>query len=159
MPLSACRQMVPHLEACSRHCSMEECSQCCLQLAIGMRCDNNMQPTCSCPPAWPPCLHSATTTPFHHAVARTPTDLSTRNHHTAHSQALISMTALSISVATQRRQAAAAAAAAATKWPPIKKIAFGSCTAYDLRPQRVWVDGVIPAAPDAWVWLGDMAYM
>jgi hypothetical protein len=27
------------------------------------------------------------------------------------------------------------------------------------RPQRVWTEGVIPANPDAWVWLGDMVYM
>jgi alkaline phosphatase D len=86
--------------------------------------------------------------------------------------------------------------------PPIykhvSKVAFGSCTAYDLRPQPIWtevgyashpippcihrtlacpltldrnlcspnrtscpppVQGVIPAKPDAWVWLGDLAYV
>eukprot|EP00249_Psilotum_nudum_P012012 c23529_g1_i1 orf=105-1763(+) len=39
------------------------------------------------------------------------------------------------------------------------KIAFGSSTSYDYRPQPVWVHGVIPSNPDAWIWLGDMAYM
>lgn len=41
----------------------------------------------------------------------------------------------------------------------ISKIAFGSCTSYDLRPQPVWTQGVIAAQPDAWIWVGDMAYM
>ncbi|BFI29582.1 hypothetical protein AXG93_3242s1330 [Marchantia polymorpha subsp. ruderalis] len=41
----------------------------------------------------------------------------------------------------------------------VSKIAFGSCTAYDYSPQPVWVHGVIPSEPDAWIWLGDMAYM
>ncbi|GFR47159.1 hypothetical protein Agub_g8850 [Astrephomene gubernaculifera] len=42
---------------------------------------------------------------------------------------------------------------------PTRRIAFGSCTSYDLRPQPVWAEGVIPAQPDAWIWLGDMAYL
>ena len=41
----------------------------------------------------------------------------------------------------------------------VSKIAFGSCTSYDMRPQPVWTNGVIPSAPDAWIWAGDMAYM
>ncbi|KAL3684029.1 hypothetical protein R1sor_002051 [Riccia sorocarpa] len=41
----------------------------------------------------------------------------------------------------------------------VSKIAFGSCTAYDYSAQPVWVHGVIPSNPDAWIWLGDMAYM
>eukprot|EP00879_Flechtneria_rotunda_P012305 GHRR01012852.1.p1 GENE.GHRR01012852.1~~GHRR01012852.1.p1 ORF type:complete len:325 (+),score=82.73 GHRR01012852.1:519-1493(+) len=44
-------------------------------------------------------------------------------------------------------------------WPNIEKLAFGSCTSYDLRPQPIWTQGIIPAAPDTWVWLGDMTYM
>ncbi|MEW5306897.1 MAG: hypothetical protein WDW36_009334 [Sanguina aurantia] len=40
----------------------------------------------------------------------------------------------------------------------VSRIAFGSCTAYDLRSQPVWTQGVIPSAPHAWIWLGDMAY-
>lgn len=34
----------------------------------------------------------------------------------------------------------------------VSKIAFGSCTAYDYSPQPVWVHGVIPSEPDAWIW-------
>ncbi|CAM6118223.1 unnamed protein product [Calypogeia fissa] len=41
----------------------------------------------------------------------------------------------------------------------VSKIAFGSCTAYDYSPQPIWVHGVIPSDPDAWIWVGDMAYM
>jgi len=41
----------------------------------------------------------------------------------------------------------------------ITKIAFGSCTAYDERPQPIWTEGVIPSAPHAWFWAGDMAYL
>ncbi|GAX80017.1 hypothetical protein CEUSTIGMA_g7456.t1 [Chlamydomonas eustigma] len=40
---------------------------------------------------------------------------------------------------------------------PTSRIAFGSCTSYDLRPQPVW-GSVVAAGPDAWIWLGDMAY-
>eukprot|EP00775_Hariotina_reticulata_P009939 gene9939-10094_t len=45
------------------------------------------------------------------------------------------------------------------KWPNIRRLAFSSCTAYDMRPQPIWTEGVIPASPDAWIWLGDLAYM
>lgn len=38
-------------------------------------------------------------------------------------------------------------------------IAFGSCTAYDAEKQAIWTDGVIPLAPDAWIWLGDIVYL
>jgi len=38
-------------------------------------------------------------------------------------------------------------------------IAFGSCTAYDSEKQAIWTDGVIPLAPDAWIWLGDLVYL
>ena len=41
-------------------------------------------------------------------------------------------------------------------WQGIRRIAFGSCTSYDIRPQPIWTQGVVPARPDAWVWLGDM---
>jgi alkaline phosphatase D len=40
----------------------------------------------------------------------------------------------------------------------LSRIAFGSCSAYDIRNQSVWDQGVMPAQPDAWVWLGDMYY-
>ena len=39
----------------------------------------------------------------------------------------------------------------------IRRIAFGSCTARDSRPQPIWRQ-VIAKKPDAWVWLGDMSY-
>jgi len=41
----------------------------------------------------------------------------------------------------------------------VSRVAFGSCTSYDLRPQPVWTEGVIPSKPDAWIWGGDMVYM
>lgn len=41
----------------------------------------------------------------------------------------------------------------------VSKIAFGSCTGYDYRPQPIWKSGVIPAEPDAWIWTGDFVYM
>lgn len=46
-------------------------------------------------------------------------------------------------------------------WDPhltVSRIAFGSCSAYDIRNQSVWDQGVMPSQPDAWVWLGDMYY-
>lgn len=39
------------------------------------------------------------------------------------------------------------------------RVAFGSGTSFDYRSQPVWVHGVIPSKPDAWIWLGDMAYL
>jgi len=41
----------------------------------------------------------------------------------------------------------------------VSKIAFGSCTGYDYRPQHIWSAGVIPTEPDAWIWTGDFVYM
>jgi alkaline phosphatase D len=42
----------------------------------------------------------------------------------------------------------------------VSRVAFGSCVAYDsATPQDVWTEGVLPSKPDAWLWLGDMAYM
>ena len=96
--------------------------------------------------------------------------------------AALATASLAASVAAGRRAEAATAAAAAAAassgnrgggdsgasgtagpirraWRPLKRVAFGSCTAYDARPQPVWTEGVVPAAPDAWVWLGDLAYM
>lgn len=49
----------------------------------------------------------------------------------------------------------------ASLWPPGKRVArlaFGSCAAYDDRAQPLWEASVVPAQPDAWVWLGDMFY-
>ena len=40
---------------------------------------------------------------------------------------------------------------------PVSRIAFGSCTSHDLRPQPIW-EAVVAAQPDAWIWVGDMAY-
>lgn len=85
--------------------------------------------------------------------------------------AVIAMTAVALAASTQRlqdqllkqQQLVGGILAGGTQtnqgWQGIKKIAFGSCTAYDLRPQPIWTQGVIPAQPDAWVWLGDFAYM
>ena len=41
----------------------------------------------------------------------------------------------------------------------VSSIAFGSCSAYDLREMHIWNDAIIPAQPDAWIWLGDMVYL
>ncbi|KAI5079699.1 hypothetical protein GOP47_0005178 [Adiantum capillus-veneris] len=41
----------------------------------------------------------------------------------------------------------------------VSRIAFGSGTSVDYRSQPIWVQGVIPSNPNAWIWLGDMAYM
>jgi len=39
------------------------------------------------------------------------------------------------------------------------RVAFGSGTSLDYRSQPIWTQAVIPSNPDAWIWLGDMAYM
>lgn len=39
----------------------------------------------------------------------------------------------------------------------VRRIAFGSCTSHDLRPQPIWAQ-VAQATPDAWIWVGDMTY-
>ena len=41
----------------------------------------------------------------------------------------------------------------------ITNIAFGSCTAYDLREMNIWTDAIIPTLPQAWIWAGDMVYL
>ena len=41
----------------------------------------------------------------------------------------------------------------------ITNIAFGSCTAYDLREMNIWTDAIIPSLPQAWIWTGDMVYL
>ncbi|MCO5569762.1 hypothetical protein L7F22_023477 [Adiantum nelumboides] len=41
----------------------------------------------------------------------------------------------------------------------VSRIAFGSGTSLDYRSQPIWVQGIIPSNPNAWIWLGDMAYM
>ncbi|CAN0040100.1 unnamed protein product, partial [Ascophyllum nodosum] len=42
----------------------------------------------------------------------------------------------------------------------VSKIAFGSCTTFSaLEEQPIWTQGIVPAEPDAWIWLGDMAYL
>ncbi|MCO5609405.1 hypothetical protein L7F22_063631 [Adiantum nelumboides] len=41
----------------------------------------------------------------------------------------------------------------------VSSIAFGSGTSLDYRSQPIWVQGIIPSNPNAWIWLGDMAYM
>ncbi|CAM9699898.1 unnamed protein product [Chrysoparadoxa australica] len=52
-------------------------------------------------------------------------------------------------------------AASSSAQPLIKRIAFGSCTSKgvnDERAQPIWT-AVIASEPDAWVWLGDFAYL
>ena len=39
----------------------------------------------------------------------------------------------------------------------VRRIAFGSDTAFDPRHQAIWEQGVVAAEPDAWVWLGGFA--
>ena len=41
---------------------------------------------------------------------------------------------------------------------PVSRLAFGSCTSHDLRPQPIW-KAITASQPDAWVWVGDMAYV
>jgi hypothetical protein len=41
----------------------------------------------------------------------------------------------------------------------VSNIAFGSCTSYDLRKLDIWKTAIIPSAPDAWIWTGDMVYL
>ncbi|KAG2450456.1 hypothetical protein HYH02_004958 [Chlamydomonas schloesseri] len=67
-----------------------------------------------------------------------------------------------LALASSANKAATSASSATSKGPqfvPTRRIAFGSCTAYDMRPQTVWAEGVIPSKPDAWIWLGDMVYL
>jgi hypothetical protein len=52
----------------------------------------------------------------------------------------------------------AAGTPAAAELPAWRRLAFGSCTSYDLRPQPIW-DAVVGAQPDGWIWLGDLAYL
>ena len=32
------------------------------------------------------------------------------------------------------------------------RIAFGSGTSVDYRPQPIWVQGIMPSNPDVWIW-------
>lgn len=43
----------------------------------------------------------------------------------------------------------------------IHSLAFGSCSAYDLRELSIFPDAIISSSipPDAWIWLGDMVYL
>ncbi|KAL6753600.1 hypothetical protein V8C86DRAFT_451385 [Haematococcus lacustris] len=73
---------------------------------------------------------------------------------------IFSIVALTLSIPHETPESARSApAAAAAGSKTVSRIAFGSCSSYDLRPQPVWTHGVLPLAPDAWIWLGDMAYM
>lgn len=40
-----------------------------------------------------------------------------------------------------------------------KSISFGSCAAYDMRDLDIWTDAILPAKPEAWIWVGDMVYL
>lgn len=70
----------------------------------------------------------------------------------------LSVAALAIAVSVQK-QVNSMHSAEPTSFENVNNIALGSCTSYDLRPQPIWTEGVIPSAPDMWMWLGDMAYM
>jgi DNA-binding transcriptional regulator YdaS (Cro superfamily) len=59
--------------------------------------------------------------------------------------ALLSVVSLAIAVAKTGKPTAEAAGSAqaagkAAAWPQIKRVAFGSCTSYDLRPQPIWTE-------------------
>lgn len=41
----------------------------------------------------------------------------------------------------------------------IRSVAFGSCTAYDMRDMSIWTDAIIPSKPDAFIWAGDFMYL
>lgn len=41
----------------------------------------------------------------------------------------------------------------------VRKIAFGSCSSYDLRDMSIFTTAIIPTAIDAWIWAGDMVYL
>ncbi|XP_024529117.1 uncharacterized protein LOC9650319 isoform X2 [Selaginella moellendorffii] len=43
--------------------------------------------------------------------------------------------------------------------PRVSRIAFGSSSSHDYSAQPVWVHGIIPSDPHAWIWLGNMAYL
>eukprot|EP01023_Acetabularia_acetabulum_P008625 TRINITY_DN1375_c0_g1_i4.p1 TRINITY_DN1375_c0_g1~~TRINITY_DN1375_c0_g1_i4.p1 ORF type:complete len:583 (-),score=83.82 TRINITY_DN1375_c0_g1_i4:129-1877(-) len=43
--------------------------------------------------------------------------------------------------------------------PMISRLAFGSCSAYDIRELPIFTEGIIKAEPQAWIWLGDMLYL
>lgn len=72
---------------------------------------------------------------------------------------LLSITAVSISwrqsLANQNNTDTASSLV--SKFVTIRRIAFGSCTARDARPQPIW-NTIVDVQPDAWIWLGDMAY-
>ncbi|KAL3681968.1 hypothetical protein R1sor_024924 [Riccia sorocarpa] len=41
----------------------------------------------------------------------------------------------------------------------VSRVAFGSCTSRRAISQPIWRRGIIPSAPQAWIWAGDIAYM
>eukprot|EP00892_Ulva_mutabilis_P008009 jgi/Ulvmu1/5580/UM023_0117.1 len=41
----------------------------------------------------------------------------------------------------------------------VHRVAFSSCTQRHVGENAIWTKAIIPAAPDAWIWLGDLAYM
>jgi len=89
---------------------------------------------------------------------------------------VLSLAALFLAATTRRPAPSAAAGSAAPAPAPYTvfflddggagaaaatttRLAAGSCTSYDLRPQPIWTRGVIPFDPHAWIWLGDMSYL
>lgn len=69
---------------------------------------------------------------------------------------LLSLIASIVSIAILERTKASLAK---DKIRSTTRIAFGSGSSLDYRSQPIWIQGVIPSNPDAWIWLGDMAYM
>ncbi|RYG96446.1 hypothetical protein EON65_54390 [archaeon] len=41
----------------------------------------------------------------------------------------------------------------------LNSIAFGSCTAYDLRDWHIFDDAIIPSQVEGWIWTGDFVYL
>ena len=70
---------------------------------------------------------------------------------------VLSITAVSMVTLQAWQKANASSASISHKFVPIRRMAFGSCTARDARPQPIW-STIVGAEPDLWLWLGDMSY-
>eukprot|EP00903_Cladosiphon_okamuranus_P013391 g12479.t1 len=63
---------------------------------------------------------------------------------------------------TYEQQSGEESGGVATAPREVRRIAFGSCTSTGIQDdlgQPIWTQAIIPAEPDAWIWLGDMAYL
>eukprot|EP00903_Cladosiphon_okamuranus_P012811 g11973.t1 len=62
----------------------------------------------------------------------------------------------------QQRQAEEGGVGVAAAPRETRRIAFGSCASTGMPVelgQPIWTQAIIPAEPDAWIWVGDMAYL